>query len=611
MPDMELPDDIVPSDVTEYLRNKRPGDQVTYSQLADLSHLKDPTKMQIKEYASRLAGLGVLVRKKDGYFIADRNSPKPVQETDLVEEPEPSRAERIVEYEPGRSVNQDFFDATRHSLEVKAREFFDLNSKIYRGIVVDEARVEFGEHYYDAKSFKTGVKVLTPEGRIRFGLVSLDMSERKTQLQTIADKMKMDDIVFVRYTGEFVGKSGKTTWLFEPMVCIRESDEATFNGEKIRTVVEENRILYLPVVEKGKSRNNVVNGVGYVENVESYSSVYFISSYIPVFVDGAGDKVGKILPEVNVRRLRKKREDYFSFEREKTFFIGELPMPPEEKTEKELAKIDAYIKYMDREVDALQLYNAIDRSDECPGIEKVYIRTLGLFKVARDAGMAESVVLRRDMERRIMSRIAAIHGLQHKEQEIIKKLYTLGSEADKQFMEGWPATVETYLNQVEKTGTFDYSSFFFDSEDRENRKKSKIERRRAELIQQGHLFPMQDELGFFAYNYIRNTLHRIQDLSQYIDSVNNAFGELSSRINDRHDFGGHFSMDDFLEETSREIDETTFWNIARDSFKGLNIDQTWKTILEALKNSFHCDADFDIHARFMAPYIHLFEEKVS
>ncbi len=193
--------------------------------------------------------------------------------------------------------------------------YFDPHPDIYRGIVVAKAG-------YDAKlrrSQRTGIEVLNPDGTVISGLLwpdyetvpsSTDKRSGRSILQRISDLYEEGDTVLVRRRGSFAGRSGPLP-LFGPLISVNSEDNATLNGARIETKIGDKQILHLPIVERIRGRD-ISYGIGYVNSgVGTY--------LVPALIDRADDKVGSILPEVNILSNRR------------NFIVGEMPIPATEK----------------------------------------------------------------------------------------------------------------------------------------------------------------------------------------------------------------------------------------------------------------------------------------
>ncbi len=627
------------AELTRYFSGKKPGDQITKAELfglPSLAGLSIPQRRKVIGYCESTGDLvhgqgGVIFykhepakiqtgissitllpstvsRDHDGISISSnsvaRDQP-PVAQTDpvlYVARELPKTSQTTSSY-PFVSRNDTALTAQ------VAYQFFDPSGNIFRGVVAEESGVKRDPVKDEYVRRSAGVRVLTPEGP-RFGIVSqpheyadygymrvrMYSDRRRDRIsESIARRMKEGELVLVRHSGEFTGKSGRPTWLFEPLYEIREDDQATLNGERIATRADGNRILYLPIVEPGKVRSGVLNGVGYIED------------FTPVYVDGAGDKVWLILPEVNARKVTK-QDDSRLFRSSHAFYIGELPTSPDAKTTRDLARIDSSISYAEFQIRMHDLYQAVNgHSEDDPALQTAYKIALGLFKTAREAGRTSEVAERRDKMRGLLAKAAAIETLQKKEREMISGFYREGTKEYEEFMREWPEMLESYLNTLEARGEF-RSSWWSDES-----ASSRRERKRSELS--GRV-PVDDMLVTGLFN--RDVISRLTygEFREYLDAVNKSFGIASDAVSSSHDWLGDFSINAVLHTAQEIINEQKMSDVIGDSFRGIDIESEWERIAESLKRrnyDLRIGADpskVDISMRLMRPYFERAKESL-
>lgn len=607
------------AELTRYFSGKKPGDQVTINELMGRLGIG---KNQARDVISYLRDTGILERRSDGIYLTSRNLDGNYrQATDSVQgHVEGSIPQtHAVAHIPANTSSPAYPFASRTDVltpEV-AYKLFDPNDHIFRGVVVDEAesRIDPVTDKYVRRS--AGVRVLTSDGS-RFGIVSSPQkrytgseygyddyyvyrprrSRRGQKVSIIGSQMKNGGHVLVRHAGEFVGKSGRATWLFEPLFQIREDDYATLNGERIATRIDGDRILYLPIVEPGKVRSGVLNGVGYIDEENDFT---------PVYVDGAGDKVWLILPEVNARKVTKQDDSLYGNGFSHAFYIGELPTSPDAKTTRELAKVDSAIGYAELQLRMLDLNQAVNGHPEGnPALQTAYKIALGLFKTAREAGRTPEVAERRDRIKGLLSKAAAIETLRKKEIEMISGFYQEGSEEYRKFMDEWPEMLESYLDTLEARGAF--RSWRVD----ENA-SARREKKRSEIL---HHVPVDDMLvtGLFNRDVINGLTY--DEFREYLGAVNKAFGIASDAVDSSHNWLGDFSIGAVLRTAQGVIDER-LPDIMEEGFRGIDVEAEWKRIAESLKGRNYDlrigtdPSKVDISMRLMRPYLEWAKEIIQ
>lgn len=163
-----------------------------------------------------------------------------------------------------------------------AYELFDPNSNIFRALVVGETRYNHERNIF----FSPQVKVLTPTGKVKTGIVSSYGYRRRTKIiRTVANKMSLGQYVLVRMAGQ----TPYGVWIFEPLVSIVPEDGVSFRGRRLETVFSSDRILDLPIISLGNY--NRQQGVGFEERVS------FVK---PVFVESGAGELWKIVPEMKI-----------------------------------------------------------------------------------------------------------------------------------------------------------------------------------------------------------------------------------------------------------------------------------------------------------------------
>ena len=538
-----------PAELDAYHATLKVGDQVTKANLRALQSLAEADIKQMRSVISHFEKEGLYVRGEgNGIFYKEVPAAKPELDIGklsfLPSEGGPTTVGERYPKSPFQPEVGEIGDETTEQEKIPyqfhsdprlerlreiAYEFFDPHPTIFRGIVVNKAGYNEKKERHD----KTGVDIIASNGTVKFGIVSPDestdyveintpwfhrrlrVSDRTKRLRNIANEMEKDHAVLVRYTGEFTGKSGKPTWLFEPLISISEDDHVTLDGNQISTEVTEEKILHLPIVEIGKPKYGVVNGVGYIE---------IDDDLVPVFVDGAGDKVGNILQEVGIRS---KKEIHGNTR----FFIAETQITPEEKIRYEFRKIDNAIAYIQGCIDSMELYHATDGDHDngIPKIGRVYKDTLRLSKIASEVGFSYQYKTRREKIKYLMSRIAAMMVMVKREKDAISNLYSEGSDAYENLMSEWPAMIDKYLDQLKIKGRFRESILFGSVDEQKERKK-------VSMLMYSPLFEML-EAGIFNMNTIK-CLDGNPEFHQYLAAVNSAFDFAADKVNASHNWHG-------------------------------------------------------------------------
>jgi len=267
-----------PSVINILLRTKRPGDQITYADIEKLPNLSKSRSIrsQRRDFLAYLESHGVATRKGILFYFTGELLD---EGTDVYTQGTYRQEPIAVEY----GIGQQLAIRNRHH-DPFLDEFFDPNDRLFRGSVAKEARTVREKHY------SPEVLVAKPDGSVMTGV----MTNKPTWKSMRTAKMNRADAVLVRHWYDAETRGGPLH-IFEPLTSIRDYDQATLNGEPIRTVVEPRRILHLPILASDEDRNGVRNGVAYLDG--RYSE-----EYIPAFVHGAEDKVWTILSEVRIRR---------------------------------------------------------------------------------------------------------------------------------------------------------------------------------------------------------------------------------------------------------------------------------------------------------------------
>ncbi len=448
-----------------------------------------------------------------------------------------------------------------------AYEFFDPNPDIFRADVL--------ERHNAYGPVRVEVNVLTRSG-IQHGTVIADRHERGRRLYEIVEGM--DGLVLVRRVEQSDGLIGGPM-RFEPLINIRPEDNATSDGKPIATAVAGDKILHLPIV--GQSvKQGVTDGLGYVEaGLDGWGRL----SLQPVFVKGAGNKVWRVLPEVYAKAISKERKSWFSNSDVHAFYIGEVPMTAEEKTQEGLKRVDHCMTYKRNRMAVFDFNDAAEGgydylpgigAEQVPAIDKLLIMSLGLFRDAREAGLTQEVAARVGELRSIIARIAALKGLSERERAVIHGMYQPGSPEYESFMKWWlGGGVDNYINQLDQAGKF--GSYWDADETPVNVKK---DRKRAELSA-GVPFREAGHRGFFD-SYPLGQLAKSKGLPSYLAAVNSALGIAGGRILDSYNWRARFSMDDVQRAATGLVDEALFWDAVSKSFKGVDVDTVWKMLLQ-------------------------------
>ncbi len=423
----------------------------------------------------------------------------------------------------------------RDPLYEKAYEFWDPNQVAY------VARVAGIDNDRDVR---VHVRILTPSG-ISNGTLRANYRHSDRTIYRIVEGLQPEQLVLVR-------KAPNQNYLldtmeFEPLLSIKPEDNVTKDGKPVVTSVDDKRILNLPIT--GQSvKYGVASGVGQLEK-ESF----YMSPWIPVFVAGGESKI--MVPEAAVIYISRDN-----------FVLAEAPMTYEERTDRDLRKlrycIDAAGKTDSATGAEREFDDPSDWRTKIDGAEKLYIRSLGILGRSPLAMRGEAEKTRNDA-RHIVSRIAAVYGMDGREKRVIQGFYPYGSADYEQLMREISPAIESHLAQLaERKRQYGYYSQGEIDED--------VNRERTIILRDP--FTPADRLRFFDAFWLGYSNRSVKD------AAGKAFEIATNHFNERYDWRGRFSLKSAKSEAVELIDEQLFWDIVGNAFHGTDVDAIWNRL---------------------------------